>query len=339
MNKYYIEILMEKWNHAGTKARSDLAFFLEDMEVTNLVFDEEISRMERILFTKKKIKRKLNITESGDMIILSHRLFLGEQYSNYLIKTIKEKGLRSVLVIHDIESLRQNFTEMQIKEEIKKLNMFDVVVSHNEVMSGWLISNGFKNKLVNLEMFDYHNPSIIKENVDKERKVIFAGNLEKSTFLTKIKKFENKIALYGPNPASNYPNNIDYYGSFTPKELPLVLEGSYGLIWDGDSTEKCTGLSGNYLKYNNPHKTSLYLSCGLPVIIWKEAALASFIEEHKLGLCVNSLEEMDQKLSKINDEEYNIMKNNALSMANKVRNGFFTKEAIKKAESILVGDF
>lgn len=336
MNKFYIEILTEKWNHAGTKARSDLALFLEDSQVINVKFDEEISRIERILFLKLNIKRKLREAKLGDMVILSHRLFLGERYSKYLLEVIKKKKLHKVLVIHDVESLRQNFSKDQIDQEIKNINMFDVVISHNNNMTDWLIKNGVNTKIINLELFDYFNLSPLKNSFNKDKGVIFAGNLEKSLFLNNLADLSNKFSLYGPNPTSNYSENINYYGSFPPSELPELFEGSYGLIWDGESCDKCTGLSGEYLRFNNPHKTSLYLSCGLPVIIWREAALASFVEDNNIGICVSSLKEMDQKLSRISNEEYKSMKKNTLEIAQKVRSGFFIKEAIKKAESLLM---
>ena len=60
------------------------------------------------------------------------------------------------------------------------------------------------------------------------------------------------------------------------------MDQNFGLVWDGTSLDGCNGRYGEYLKFNNPHKTSLYLSCGIPVIIWKEAALADFVEEHKV---------------------------------------------------------
>jgi len=339
MNKYYIEILVEKWNHAGTKARSDTALFLEQSGVTNLVFDREVTRLERFLFNKINIKQKLNKAKPGDLVIVSHRIFFGKTYSDYLLKVINEKKLKSVLLIHDVESLRQKYNKEEIEQEIKQINMYDIVISHNEKMTEWLSTNGVTAKTVNLELFDYFNLSPLKEFFEKDKGVIFAGNLEKSTFLNKINKFQNEILLYGPSPSKEYSSNIKYFGSFAPSELPELFNGSYGLIWDGDSTEECTGLSGNYLKYNNPHKTSLYLSCGLPVIIWKEAALAPFIESNNLGLCINSLEEMDQRLSNITQEEYKTMKINAIKMATKVRSGFFIKKAIKEAEYISMGEF
>lgn len=336
MEKFYIEILVEKWNHAGTKAREDLALFLDDAKVTNLVFDKDVSKIERVLFTKHNIKRKLSYAKKGDVVIISHRLFFGIRYSEYLLKIIKQKGLKSILLVHDIESLRQDFSEKQVSEEIAHINLYDVVISHNDKMTRWLKENGVTSNIVNLELFDYYNNTPIKESIEYDRKVIFAGNLEKSKFLEELDNFNNEISLYGPNPASHYPKNINYFGSFSPNELPLFLEGSYGLIWDGQSAEKCTGLNGRYLKFNNPHKTSLYLSCGLPVIIWKEAALASFVESNNIGITVNSLYEMDKKLSNISTEEYQQMKENTIKMAQKVRTGYFTKKAIDQAVTILL---
>mgnify|MGYP007079152982 FL=1 len=59
-------------------------------------------------------------------------------------------------------------------------------------------------------------------------------------------------------------------------ELIATAEGDFGLVWDGFSVDACTGNFGEYLKYNNPHKTSLYIRCELPVIIWDQAALSDF---------------------------------------------------------------
>ena len=73
--------------------------------------------------------------------------------------------------------------------------------------------------------------------------------------------------------------NVKYCGQYKPEELPEKLEGGFGLVWDGDDLGACTGVFGEYMKYNNPHKTSLYLASGLPVIIWEKAAMAKYIEK------------------------------------------------------------
>ncbi len=61
---------------------------------------------------------------------------------------------------------------------------------------------------------------------------------------------------------------------------------------------------GEYLKYNNPHKTSLYIRCHLPVIIWNQAALAPFARQQGIGLCVDSLRDIAPTLAVLTPERY-----------------------------------
>lgn len=51
------------------------------------------------------------------------------------------------------------------------------------------------------------------------------------------------------------------------------------MVWDGESIDGGLGLSGQYLKYNNPHKLSVIFTSGLPVIIWNEAAEAGLVKD------------------------------------------------------------
>ena len=125
-------------------------------------------------------------------------------------------------------------------------------------------------------------------------------------------------------------DNLKYFGSFKPDELPGKLEGKFGLVWDGDSLDTCSGNTGNYLRYNNPHKTSLYLSAGIPVIIWKEAAMSNFIEKHKAGILVESLTEIDDVINNISDSDYTELKNNAIQIGMQLRNGYYYKKAVQK---------
>ena len=85
---------------------------------------------------------------------------------------------------------------------------------------------------------------------------------------------------------------------------------------------------GKYLKYNNPHKTSLYLASGIPVIIWKEAAMADLINEKQVGLVVDSLEDISDKFRKLQEEEYTKLKKNAEKLGKQLRTGAMLKTAI-----------
>ena len=136
--------------------------------------------------------------------------------------------------------------------------------------------------------------------------------------------------LFGINYQDRHRDNFHYFGSFTPDDLPYNLTGSFGLVWDGPSSETCAGVYGKYLTINNPHKTSLYLASGIPVAIWKNAALARYVEENGCGITVNSLSELNSVISSLTDEEYNEMKEKAKKTGEKLRLGWYTKQAINK---------
>ena len=117
-------------------------------------------------------------------------------------------------------------------------------------------------------------------------------------------------------------------GAFLPEELPYVMDGSFGLVWDGESAKTCSGIYGKYLQINNPHKTSLYLASGIPVIIWEKAALADFVKKYKVGIPIKSLEDLEHTLEAITEDEYDEMLIHAKKMAVKLRSGYFTKRAV-----------
>ncbi len=124
---------------------------------------------------------------------------------------------------------------------------------------------------------------------------------------------------------------FDYRGFIPSDKLIREVKGDFGLVWDGDSVSACSGDWGHYLQYNNPHKTSLYIRCELPVIIWKKAALASFIKDNGIGICVDSLEELNDILNHLSPEDIINMKKNIKSVSQKLANGHYTLSATQTA--------
>ena len=121
---------------------------------------------------------------------------------------------------------------------------------------------------------------------------------------------------------SDINSNIRWFGSFSPNEIITQLKGDFGLIWDGDSAEGITGLAGNYMRYNTPHKTSLYIAAGLPLIVSENAAIASFVTKNKVGICVGSLAEISFKALTTTPAVYTEMKKNVLRIGENIRSGF-----------------
>lgn len=271
--------------------------------------------------------------------ILNHSIFLRK-----VISSLKKKGVFIILLIHDLEILRKAVSgntstlgKIRLNAEEKSILMLaDRIIAHNKNMMSFLTKMGVDcNKQVNLELFDYLLPSQIKANdtLSVDKPLIIAGNLSrnKASYIYTLPE-SCKFNLYGVGYEAEDKPNIRYFGSFLPDELPKALTGSFGLIWDGDSDKTCSGAYGAYLRINNPHKTSLYLACGIPVVIWKEAALSQFVKQHNCGILVNSLDECAEILSNISHEEYEEIRQNAIKVSEHLRNGYYTLTAIKHCQ-------
>ncbi|MFT8669833.1 MAG: galactofuranosyltransferase, partial [Liquorilactobacillus hordei] len=232
----------------------------------------------------------------------------------------------------DISLLKRCIIKVEEKFTFKQSRW---IIVHNETMSKFLRKNGVASrKLVSLNIFDYLVTNFDRGKSDfaylnKKRPIIIAGTLRvhKASYAYHLPS-DMKFNLYGPGFTGKNRPNIDYKGSFAPNKLPNILDGSFGLVWDGDSIESCTGIYGEYMEINNPHKASLYLSAGIPVIIWSKAALSKFILDNKCGFTVNSIFEIKSRIASLTDEEYGELKKNAEFIGSRLRKGFYLKKIL-----------
>lgn len=241
-----------------------------------------------------------------------------------------------VTIIHDLESLREE--KSGVKKELRNLKYSDYLIVHNQSMKKWLSEQGYPNPMVCLELFDYLSEvqSVTTTPVTSTAyNVLYVGKLRfrKNRFLYEMEQYCNNwnFILYGdgfePDKITNR-QHFKHKGFIPSDELISTQTGHFGLVWDGDSINSCSGSYGNYLRFNNPHKTSLYLRCQLPVIIWSQAALAPFIKENNVGLCIDSLEQLDTILLNLSEKAYGQMKLNATEISKKLNNGYFLEKAL-----------
>lgn len=281
--------------------------------------------------------------KDGDTVLIQ-LCFFNTAINFYKIVEKYQKKLKIIVLIHDLDFLRyigdetktSGYTARVTKDEVETLKNCYKIISHNEKMTEKLVEYGIsKDKIVNLELFDYLDNENQKAKVSKNENIIIAGNLNpnKASYIKNLHKLDAKFNLYGIDYDKSYDQeNVKYFGAFKADELVPNLKGSFGLVWDGTKIETCDGHTGKYIKINNPHKVSLYLSAGLPVIIWKEAALAGFIEDNKVGFSVKSLEEIPEKLKKISKKDYEEMLKNTEKIAKKLKTGKYLEKVLKEVK-------
>lgn len=336
MNKFYLYNNYGTENNAGPKAKEDINSILADEGYKGIKFSIPKNKYIRPIISSYIWKNKFkNIFKS--LIVIQYP-FYSHILEKSLAKEIKHQHKKEntfVAFIHDIESLRQNPNDKKkISEELNILNHFDYLVCHNERMKKWLQTNGITSKILVLNVFDYLSPEFTFADNDTYQTINFAGNLEKSKFLKE--KFTNyTLNLFGPNFREEYNvnNNCHFLGEFSPEEVPKNIKSGFGLIWDGSGIDHPSGTYGNYLKYITPHKFSLYLRSGIPVIAWSKSAIGKYITDNQLGFVIDDLSELDPKINGISLDEYLKMRVESRKFSDKVKNGFFTKRILQQIET------
>ncbi|MDR1753717.1 MAG: hypothetical protein LBR74_02280 [Eubacterium sp.] len=331
---------------AGSKAVLDSALIVESSGYSALWFmmgKEKKNKVTRVInqaFTAiSRLVTFLRISNKS-LFFIQHPSAINKTLYLFIKYISAKKNIGTIFLIHDFESLRLKQSNIVKIEEVIIKNA-SAIICHNEKMMIELIKRGaLQNKLINLEIFDYIVEKPLKPRDDNgENGIIFAGNLDKnkSSFIYKFNELSDKLNyhLYGPNYVKNDSNDfIKYHGALDPEDLPDTMVGSYGLVWDGDSLESCTGVTGEYLKYNNPHKASLYIASGIPVVVWDKSAMSDYVIDNDLGITVSSLYDLDEAIDKISAERYLELKKNAEAEGYKLRKGFYLKRALMQAEKL-----
>ncbi|AEB93446.1 Galactofuranose transferase [Lactobacillus johnsonii DPC 6026] len=341
MKKYQLWEIRDNGNNAGTKAPLDVKkvatkFGFKTVNVIRKGEEKDIvSRTYRQIYFLNSWQKIYREIEPNSLLLLQVPFHDHELSRTSVLKKLKsKKNIKIIYIVHDVEELRKiNDNNFYQREFNLMLNLADQIIVHNNVMMKFFIEKGVStNKLINLEIFDYLNEESL-ELPTYSKEIFIAGNLDvrKVKYLSDLNKINASFTLYGSNFSLKEYKNINYKGSVKPDQLPHLLNKGFGLIWDGESISTCSGVFGQYLKYNNPHKLSLYLSSGLPVIIWDQAAEASFVKDKNLGIVISSLYDLPDVLDSISEEQYLELAYNVKKEAEKLKNGFYSEQALKKA--------
>lgn len=322
---------------AGNKAKTDIERIMEGMSFRNV-------GLKRTTYTNKALSFLVTLTGvlkspfclyKGDKLVLQYPL---KKYFTFVCNMAHLRGAKVIVLIHDLGSFRRK--ALTVEQEIKRLNHADYVIAHNEKMKKWLEDNGCKAKLGVLGIFDYlsETKAAPKSGIEKPYSVLYAGalSLRKNTFLYEVGEYIQSFSfnLYGNGfeiDKAKGKEHFKYMGFVKSDDLIATARGDFGLVWDGFSTSTCTGSFGEYLQYNNPHKTSLYIRCELPVIIWNKAALADFVRENGIGICIDSLEDLEDILNSLSEEQYLEMKENTIRTGQLLGEGHFARRALLEA--------
>ncbi len=336
MRYCYISRDYREPNSAGTKAKSDIETIMDRMGFANIGFKRTLDSNVVMHFLRNLLgvaKAMLTI-KKGDVLVLQYPM---KKYYESVCDIAHAKGATVVTQIHDLGSFRRK--KLTPEREIIRLNHSDGIIAHNDTMLGWLKDHGCKAELVTLGIFDYLSPA----PVTSQRPAPKAGDAYSYFFVGSMSTAQNAFVYELANRMERsmfylYGNRFEpslmregaktsFEGFAIDHELMQMNKGDFGLSWYGESLTEGKGKIGEYMAYNNPHKVSLYLRCHAPVIISKTAGLAKFVQENGVGICVDSLIDLEQRLNSITYQQYTEMLANVKTVSDRIASGYYFETA------------
>jgi len=151
-----------------------------------------------------------------------------------------------------------------------------------------------------MELWPYLTNYVVKHRIEpNNNRIEYAGNLSRSNglFSKSLEGIEH-VDVWGKQvdrSNSEKTGLVMQHGAVHPDDLPARLYSGYGLVWYAD--RKCQ----DYTKINVSHKASLYLSAKLPLIVSSSSYLSELVDKYKIGICVDRLDEIPEKLLSRND--------------------------------------
>lgn len=330
---YFIEIT------SVNQAKNDVDRIVASLGYHSLTRSQGGGKAARFFTKLAGVARIATTLKRGDTLFLQYPL---KKFYKLACILARLKGARVVTLVHDLGAFRRH--KLTPGQENRRLSQTDFLIVHNAAMKQWLLQHGCRMPLYELGIFDYLSDSkpARYDTPHHPWRVVYAGGLGRwrNNFLYDIDPYIDRweLHIYGKGldgQAAQGWKHIAYHGFVDSETFVGTAEADFGLVWDGDSLDECTGPWGVYLKINNPHKTSFYLRAGIPVLVWSQSAMAPFIAEHGLGIAIDSLKDIGRVLNGLTPDRYAALKANATALSGKLGDGYFIKQALRAAQLTL----
>ncbi|WP_207512707.1 hypothetical protein [Longitalea luteola] len=267
---------------------------------------------------------------SRDVVVFQFPLYA--KAHELLITLLRIKGVQIICLILDIDGWR-NGNETILEKEKKAFRRFRFFIVHNERMQQWIQAIVPNANTAQLQFFDFL-ATPCNQHRSKDNRIIIAGDLQKTAFIQKLGQVPQlSFSIYGEGYTANvFPANAEYKGVFPPYELVHHLQGSFGLIWYGSDIDNFAGSYSSYLTAISPHKLSLFIMAGIPLMVPATSASAILVKQYGIGCTIDRLSDIEEVIKNISEEDYQKMVANTRPLAAQISQGYFLKKALTELE-------
>lgn len=336
-----------RYNAAG-KPIFDTIKTLERVGSTNLPNVRSVANVFDGKFTtRNKLRKFFFDVQALDEVVIQYPLYMSYGAVVQLLRFLVKQRVEITFFVHDINSLRlskdstikgighTNNPRRSLQNELHLLSYASQVIVPTLAMKNFLSDHGLSKPYAVLNLYDYLDGSkalgASDDVVTVPQNIVFAGNLTKAAFLAQVKpSYDISYQVFGIQP-QNFQLSpfVDYLGAFPADELVNHFKPGFGLVWDGNSISGVSGVLGNYLRYNSPFKASMYISAGLPIIVWNESAIAEYVKHNNLGIVASSLNDAEKQIHLLTVSDYNSMRENINHLARLMSQGEMALTAFK----------
>jgi len=331
----------------GFKAKTDMELIMKKNNFHNLGLTQKFNnnKIYAFLYNLISICKAIIYVKKDDILVIQYPL---KKYYYILSYMAQLKDAKVIALIHDLGCFRRK--KLTIEQEQKRLKYTDHLIVLSDNMKTFVIKKKYKQSISVLHLWDYLNnstPQLSKLPQPNNITILYVGTLKETehSFMYKWDNTTLNSSLYFDIYGSNFNSKMikhkkqfKYHGL---KDSSLIIQDTkahYGLLWYGADTECISGIFGEYIKYNTAHKISLYIQAHIPLIIWNKASFANFTKKYNIGICVDSLDNLEQELQKISQQEYDQMVENTKSLSEKTKQGYYFMTAYKEGENLLLSN-
>ncbi len=244
---------------------------------------------------------------------------------------------RSVVLVHDLESLRR--IEYARREQ-KTLSSYGVVIVHTPAMADYLREVLPDTRSVVLGCFDYlvTDPAPLPTLSPRPEALYVIGSLgpDKAAYLYELGGLALPVRAYGRGCLTEQlPVSVTWSGVLDMHRPQLPARDGFGVVWDGTSPDRLAGQMGTYLRYNSPHKFSMYLALGLPVVVAAGSALSELVETEGIGLVAGSLADAACDAAACSPVRWQQLAEQVQRLRQQILNGDHVRTALRQALALL----
>lgn len=324
---------------SGNKAKTDNETSLMELHAHNLGWPATYynSKVLTFFIDLAGVIKFAFAVRKGDIVVLQYPV---KKYFSFLCNMAHLHGAKVVALIHDLGSMRRK--KLTVQKEISRLMHADYVIASNATMKDWLSSQGYRHGLGSLQLFDYRSEALaaFRPGLEPSQlpRVVYAGALapRKNTFLLQMDQLAKnyQLEIFGNReglPGLQESDHVHLHPFMKSEQFIAHAPGNFGLVWDGDSVETCSGNFGEYLRWNSPHKASFYLRAGMPLIVWQESALAPIVEQECIGFSIRHLSELNDRMAALTPRQYASMLDHVSRVDQQLRTGHYFKTALRQS--------